>query len=105
IAEKGRLKDAAVLDAQVQRMLADPRSSALVSNFAGQWVFLRNLQSGRPDGPTFPNYDDNLRQAMRRETEMLFDSIMRENRSVVDLLGANYTFVNERLAKHSCIAN
>ena len=99
LAEKGRLREPSVLDAQVQRMLADPRSNALVSNFAGQWLFLRNLQSARPDGPTFPNFDDNLRQAYRRETEMLFESIMRENRSVVDLLNANYTFVNERLAK------
>jgi hypothetical protein len=105
LAEKGRLKEPAVLDAQVQRMLADPRSHALVSNFAGQWLFLRNLQSARPDGPTFPNFDDNLRQAYRRETEMLFESIMRENRSVVDLLNANYTFVNERLAKQYGIPN
>jgi hypothetical protein len=99
LAEKGKLKDPAVLEAQVQRMLADSRSSAMVSNFAGQWLFLRNLQSARPDGPTFPNFDDNLRQAYRHETEMLFDSIMRENRSVVELLTANYTFVNERLAR------
>jgi hypothetical protein len=105
LAEKGRLKEPAVLDAQVQRMLADPRSNALVSNFAGQWLFLRNLASARPDGPTFPNFDDNLRQAYRRETEMLFESIMRENRSVVDLLNANYTFVNERLAKQYGIPN
>jgi hypothetical protein len=76
-----------------------------VSNFAGQWLFLRNLASARPDGPTFPNFDDNLRQAYRRETEMLFESIMRENRSVVDLLNANYTFVNERLAKQYGIPN
>ena len=81
------------------------RSNALVSNFAGQWLFLRNLQSARPDGPTFPNFDDNLRQAYRRETEMLFESIMRENRSVVDLLNANYTFVNERLARQYGIPN
>ena len=105
LAEKGRLKEPAVLEAQVQRMLADPRSNALVSNFAGQWLFLRNLQSARPDGPTFPNFDDNLRQAYRKETEMLFESIMRENRSVVDLLNANYTFVNERLARQYGIPN
>ena len=105
LAEKGRLKEPAVFDAQVQRMLDDARSSALVSNFAGQWLFLRNLQSARPDGPTFPNFDDNLRQAYRRETEMLFESIMRENRSVLDLLNANYTFVNERLAKQYGIPN
>jgi len=105
LAERGRLKDPVVLDAQVQRMLADPRSQAMVSNFAGQWLFLRNLQSARPDGPTFPNFDDNLRMAFRRETEMLFENVMRENRSVVDLLSANYTFVNERLAKHYGIPN
>ena len=105
LAEKGKLKDGAILDAQVQRMLADSRSQALISNFAGQWLFLRNLQSARPDGPTFPNFDDNLRQAYRHETELLFESIMRENRSVVDLLSANYTFVNERLAKQYGIPN
>jgi hypothetical protein len=105
LAEKGKLKEPAVLEAQVQRMLADSRSQALTSNFAGQWLFLRNLQSARPDGPTFPNFDDNLRQAYRHETELLFESIMRENRSVVDLLSANYTFVNERLAKQYGIPN
>ena len=86
------------------RMLADPRSSALVENFAGQWLFLRNLQSARPDVEEFPDFDDNLRQAMRRETELLFEHIMREDRSVAELLTADYTFVNERLAKHYGIA-
>jgi len=104
-AEQGKLKNAASLDAQVQRMLADPRSQALVQNFAGQWLFLRNLQSAKPDGQIFPNFDDNLRQAFRRETEMLFESIMREDRSVLDLLTADYTFVNERLARHYRIPN
>ncbi len=105
VATQGRLKDPAVLDQQVKRMLADPKSDALVRNFAGQWLFLRNLQSSKPDGHEFPNFDDNLRQAFRRETEMFFESILRENRSVLDLLNANYTFVNERLAKHYGIPN
>jgi hypothetical protein len=105
VAAQGRLKDPAVLDQQVKRMLADPRSQALVRNFAGQWLFLRNLQSSKPDGHEYPNFDDNLRQAFRRETELFFESILRENRSVLDLLTANYTFVNERLAKHYGIPN
>ncbi len=81
-------------------MLADPRSDALVSNFAAQWLHLRNLESMTPDMRLFPDFDDNLRQAFRRETELFFDSILREDRSVLDLLRTNYTFVNERLAKH-----
>jgi hypothetical protein len=105
VAAQGKLKDPAVLEAQVKRMLTDSHSQALVSNFAGQWLFLRNLQSARPDGETFPNFDDNLRQAFRRESELFFESIMRENRSVLDLLDANYTFVNERLARHYGIPN
>jgi hypothetical protein len=86
-------------------MLADPRASALVENFAGQWLFLRNLQSARPDVEEFPNFDDNLRQAMRRETELLFEHVMREDRSVNELLTADYTFLNERLAKHYEVEN
>jgi hypothetical protein len=105
VAIQGRLRVPAVLDAQVRRMLDDDKSEALVKNFAAQWLFLRNLQSKRPDGHEFPNFDDNLRQAFRRETEMFFGSIMRENRSVLDLLTADYTFVNERLARHYGIAN
>ena len=105
VAAEGRLKDAAVLDQQVRRMLSDPRSNAIVNNFAGQWLFLRNLQSVRPDNREFPDFDDNLRQAFRRETELFFESIMRENRSVLDLLTADYTFVNERLARHYGIPN
>jgi cytochrome c5 len=104
-AAQGRLKDPATLESQVKRMLADPRANALVKNFAGQWLFLRNLQSVAPDGQTFPNFDDNLRQAFRSETEMFFSSILREDRSVLDLMTANYTFVNERLAKHYGIPN
>jgi hypothetical protein len=86
-------------------MLADPRSGELVKNFAGQWLELRNLQSSTPTTVLFPDFDDNLRQAMRTETEMLFESVMREDRSVVDLLTADYTFVNERLARHYGIPN
>jgi hypothetical protein len=104
-AEQGRLKNPAVLEAQVKRMLADPKSDALVKNFAGQWLFLRNLQSARPDGKTFPDFDDNLRQGFRKETELFFESIMREDRNVIDLLTADYTYVNERLAAHYGLKN
>jgi mono/diheme cytochrome c family protein len=100
LASAGKLKDPAVFDQQIKRMLADPRSAALVNNFVGQWLLLRNLKSINPDFETFPDFDDNLRQAMRRETELFFDSIVREDRGVLDLLNANYTFVNERLARH-----
>ncbi len=105
VAARGKLKDPAVLERQVRRMLADPRAQALVTNFAAQWLFLRNLPSFLPDNQTFPNFDDNLRQAFRRETELFVESIMREDRSVLDLLTANYTFVNERLARHYGIPN
>jgi len=104
-AESGKLKDPAVLDQQVKRMLADPKSDAMVDNFAGQWLLLRNLQSQTRDQNVFPNFDDNLRQAFRKETEMFFASVMREDRNVMDLLTADYTFVNERLAKHYGIPN
>ena len=86
-------------------MLADPRAEALVANFAGQWLQLRNLRASIPDQNEFPDFDDNLRQAFRRETELLFESIIREDRSVLDLLTADYTFVNERLAAHYGIPN
>jgi mono/diheme cytochrome c family protein len=105
VAVKGRLKDAAVLEQQVRRMLADQRAHALVNNFAAQWLYLRNLESHKPDNRLFPDFDDNLRQAFRRETELLFDSVIREDRSVLDLLRADYTFVNQRLAKHYGIPN
>jgi hypothetical protein len=105
VAGQGKLKDPAVLDKQVRRMLADPRSKALVDNFAAQWLFLRNLQSFIPDSDEFPNWDDNLRQAMRQETSLFFESIMREDRNVLDLLTANYTYINERLARHYGIPN
>jgi Protein of unknown function (DUF1592)/Protein of unknown function (DUF1588)/Protein of unknown function (DUF1585)/Protein of unknown function (DUF1587)/Protein of unknown function (DUF1595)/Cytochrome C oxidase, cbb3-type, subunit III len=99
-AERGELRDPGAIERQVRRMLADPRAEALVENFAGQWLYLRNLTGTRPDPPTFPDFDDNLRQSLRRETELFFTSIMQEDRSVIDLLTADYTFVNERLARH-----
>ncbi len=105
VAIKGTLNQPAVLEKEVRRMLADPRSASLVNNFAEQWLYLRNLESANPDARIFPDFDDNLRQAFRRETEMFFESIMREDRNVLDLLRANYTFVNERLAKHYGIPN
>src|ERR1043166_5266257 len=99
-AEQRKLKDPAVLDAQVRRMLADPKSQALVDNFAGQWLQLRNVRNVQPNSDLFPDFDDNLRQAFKRETELFFEAIMREDRSVLDLMNGSYTFVNERLAKH-----
>lgn len=100
LATEGRLRDSQVLEAQVHRMLEDPRSSALTTNFAGQWLNLRGIESHSPLPMLYPNFDDPLREAMRREVELLFDSIVREDRDVVELLTADYTFVNERLAKH-----
>ena len=85
-------------------MLADPRARALVTNFAGQWLHLRNLRESAPDPEAFPEFDENLREAFQRETELFLESQLREDRSVVDLLTANYTFVNERLARHYGIA-
>jgi cytochrome c551/c552 len=105
VAGQGRLSDPKVLESQVRRMLNDPRSIELVKNFAGQWLGLRSLQSQTPEGTIYPDFDDNLRQAMRTEAEMFFESIMRENRSMMDLLTADYTFVNERLAAHYGIPN
>jgi hypothetical protein len=105
LAESGRLADPAVLERQVRRMLRDPRSQALIENFAGQWLFLRELRNRNPDLLVFPDFDDNLRQAFYRETELLFASVVREDRSVFDLMNADYTFVNERLARHYGIPN
>jgi len=105
LAIQGKLHEPAVLERETRRMLADDRADALAANFAGQWLYLRNLKSSNPDGREFPDFDDNLRQAFQRETEMLFESVLHEDRSVLDLLDADYTFVNERLAKHYGIAN
>ncbi|HIE94057.1 MAG TPA: DUF1592 domain-containing protein [Acidobacteria bacterium] len=100
VATRGELRDPAVLDREVRRMLADPRSSALVTNFAEQWLFLRDVDAKEPDAGFFPGFDENLRQAFRTETTLFVDSVLRDDRSVLDLLTANHTFVNERLAKH-----
>jgi hypothetical protein len=101
LAEKGQLADPRVLEGQVNRMVADSRSNALVENFVGQWLQLRNLESrARPDFLLFPDFDDNLRQAFRTETEMLFANVLREGRPVHELMTADYTFANERLARH-----
>jgi hypothetical protein len=105
LASQGRLRQPEVLRAQVQRMIEDPRSEALAVNFAGQWLNLRGLAATSPLPLIYPDFDDPLRQAMRREVELLFDSIVREDRSVLNLLDADYTFVNERLAKHYGIRN
>jgi hypothetical protein len=100
LAEKSKLSNPQVLAQQVDRMLDDPRSFAFVSNFAGQWLQIRNLATVRPDPIAFADFDESLRFSMQRETELFFDSIVRENRSILDLLGADYTFLNERLAIH-----
>jgi mono/diheme cytochrome c family protein len=100
LAEKKRLQRPDVLQQQVSRMLADPRSQALVDNFAGQWLFIRNVASHQPSPELLFHYDDNLRRAFEQETKLFFESIVRENRSVLDLLDADYTYLNERLAKH-----
>ncbi|HJN44918.1 MAG: hypothetical protein CL477_07635 [Acidobacteria bacterium] len=105
LASRGELGAPGVLDQQVQRMLADPRSEALVTNFAEQWLYLRDIELKEPDTGFFPDFDENLRQAFRRETELFIDSILRDDRSVLDLLTASHTFVNERLAKHYGIPN
>ncbi len=105
LASKGQLKQPAVLERQVRRMMADSRAEAFVRNFAGQWLFLRNLDAVVPVQSVFPDFDDALRQSFRRETELFFESIVRENRSALDLLRADYTFVNERLATHYGIPN
>ena len=104
LAAKRQLGVPATLTRQVRRMLADPRADAFVNNFAGQWLFLRNLPAAVPVQSVFPDFDDTLRQAFERETELFFGSIVREDHSALDLLRANYTFLNERLARHYGIA-
>jgi cytochrome c5 len=105
LAAQGRLKDPVVLEKQVRRMLADARSQALIENFTGQWLAVRSLKTTEPVVNLFPDYDDNLRNAYQKEMELFFDSIVHEDRSVLDLLDADYTFVNERLAKQYGIQN
>jgi hypothetical protein len=105
LATRGELSRPEVLERQVRRMLADPRSRSLVSNFASQWLHLRNLESITPELRLFPDFDDNLRQAFRQETELLLESVLREDRSVLDLLKSDHTYVNERLARHYGISH
>jgi len=105
LAERGRLHEPATLEKQVRRMVADPKSTALIENFAGQWLNLRALATAAPNPSVYPDFDDNLRVAFRREVELLFDAIVHEDRSVLDLLDADYTFVDERLARHYGIPN
>jgi len=104
-AERGALHKPAELERQVRRMIADPRADAFVGNFAGQWLYLRNLDAVIPVQSIFPNFDDTLREGLRRETELFFASVLREDRSVLDLLDADYTFVNERVAQHYGLPN
>jgi mono/diheme cytochrome c family protein len=100
VAVRGELTKPRMLERQTRRMLADPRSRSLVENFAGQWLYLRNLESMTRDLRLFPDFDDNLRKSFREETERFFESVLREDRSVLNLLKADYTFLNERLARH-----
>ncbi len=100
LAEQRKLRDPVVLQRQVRRLLDDPRSQAFVANFGGQWLHLRNLETITPDPDVYPGFDESLRLAFRRETELFFDSVLRENRSVLELLDADYTFLNQRLAEH-----
>ena len=105
VAARGRLKDPKILEEQVRRMLADSRATALVVNFGGQWLFLRNMKAVDPDANAFPDFDENLRDAFRRETELCLDGQMREDRPISERLTANYTFANERLARFYGIRN
>jgi mono/diheme cytochrome c family protein len=105
VAAQGKLRDPVMLEQQVRRMLKDPRSEALIDNFTGQWLSVRSLKTSEPVVNLFPDFDDNLREGFAREIELFFGSIVREDRSVLDLLTADYTFVNERLAKHYGVQN
>lgn len=105
LAATGRLKDPAVLEQQVRRMLADPRSNALVTNFFGQWLYLRNMPGVHPDQDAFPEFDESLREAFEQETQLFLESNLREDHGVLDLLNADYTFVNERLARFYGLPN
>jgi Protein of unknown function (DUF1592)/Protein of unknown function (DUF1588)/Protein of unknown function (DUF1587)/Protein of unknown function (DUF1595)/Protein of unknown function (DUF1585) len=105
MASEGKLRDPVILEKQARRMLADPRSEALATNFASQWLHLQNLKAVQPDAFVYPNFDKNLALSMNRETQLLFDSIMREDRNVLDLITAKYTYVDELLAKHYGMPN
>jgi hypothetical protein len=105
LAERGKLKDQTILTEQVRRMLSDPRATTLVNNFFGQWLYLRNMPTVARDSKEFPDWDENLRDAFQRETELFIESQLREDRPATELLTANYTFVNERLARHYGMPN
>jgi hypothetical protein len=105
VASSGKLRSPEAIEQQVRRMLIDPKAEALVTNFAGQWLYLRNLRDMIPNSVDFPDFDDNLRKSLLRETELFFGSILHEDRSVLDLMTADYTYVNERLARHYGIPN
>jgi hypothetical protein len=104
-AARGELRQPTVLERQVRRMVADPRSRALVANFTGQWLWVRNIRLHQPDPSVFPEFDENLRQALEREIQLFLDSQVRDDRGIPELLTADYTFVNERLARHYGIPN
>ncbi len=105
VAGQGKLRQPGVLEQQVRRMMADPRSMSLVTNFGEQWLYLRDIEAKKPNEVLFPDFDESLRKAFRKETDLFLDSVLRGNASVLQLLSANYTFVNERLAKHYGIPN
>src|SRR6185436_1078512 len=105
LASSHKLAERAVLEQQVRRMMADPRAEALATRFISQWLRLQDLDKVQPDVRQYADFDEQLRQSMRRETELFFDNMVRENRSVLELLTADYTFVNERLANHYGIPN
>jgi len=105
LAEGGKLSDPVTLEAEIKRMLADPRANALVNNFAGQWLYLRNVEKIGPNPDVFPEFDANLKEAFRKESELFFESMLKEDKSILDLINADYTFVNERLARHYQIPN
>ena len=100
LAEQGSLRKPAVLAAQIKRMLRDPKANALAENFVGQWLEIRRLESQQPDRDRFPDFDDYLRASMQKETELFWQNIMQEDRSILDFVGGKYTFLNERLARH-----
>jgi hypothetical protein len=100
MAQQGKLSDRSVLNQQIERMLDDPRAAALTENFAGQWLFLRNIDNQKPDVVAFPGFDERLRSAMRTESEFFFANIVKENRSILEFIRSDYTFLNERLAEH-----
>ena len=105
LAVRGTLTNPGMLERQVSRMMRDARSDALLANFFGQWLLSRNMQTAAPDPQTFLDFDENLRDAMERETELFVESQVRDDRSVLDLLRSDYTFFNERLARHYGVSN